>query len=556
MRKPLFPIFLLLFGLPLVSIAQDMTCPIIVQTALDTIHDLCDSTGRNQACYGNLSLEVEPQPEVESLKFDSPGDIVHAADIQSLRLSSMDAAVPEWGIAMMRLQANLPDTMPGQNVTFLLFGNVEIQNTVEQVPEIEVMVTASDSINVRRAPDDAVITTLAPGTILTANGRNAGSDWLRVALADNGAEGWVAGYLLHTEESIENLAVVQPGEMIYRPLQAFYIRTGLSDSPCSESPNSGLLIQTPEGAGEVEFTVNEVRIRLSSTAFLQAEAGNALIVNLLEGHAIVTTFDRTVTVPAGARTTIPIDENLSASGPPGDPEPYTEEAVQSQPVSLLPRPIEVAAPLTEAEIAAHSACTISSGTAVNLRGGPGTVYTRVASLSADTATVVTGKAEGADGFVWWQLSRERWVRSDVVEASGNCDAVVVISEQDFPPVPTPAPAPIVNSGGGYSSLIPIGLCTTPVVNAGRITLNIGVSRNRWANCEDAMAEAQNRGLAIFTGSGPAPANYRLSPQCHWNAQHSEWGISTEADVVLTPGIYTYTGTWLDGETYTCTFTVQ
>ena len=39
----------------------------------------------------------------------------------------------------MQLQANLPDTLPGQNVTFLLFGNVEIENAVvgdsEATPE-------------------------------------------------------------------------------------------------------------------------------------------------------------------------------------------------------------------------------------------------------------------------------------------------------------------------------------------------------------------------------------------------------------------------------------
>ena len=30
----------------------------------------------------------------------------------------------------MKLQANLPDSLPGQNVTFLMFGDVQIQNAV------------------------------------------------------------------------------------------------------------------------------------------------------------------------------------------------------------------------------------------------------------------------------------------------------------------------------------------------------------------------------------------------------------------------------------------
>ncbi|MCB9450515.1 MAG: hypothetical protein H6672_03700 [Anaerolineaceae bacterium] len=556
MRKSLFLILLFTFGLSLVSTAQDTTCPVIVQTALDTVRNLCDGTGRNQACYGNILLVAEPQPGATSLKFDTPGDLVSIADIQSLRLSSMNESMQEWGIAMLKLQANLPDTLPGQNVTFLLLGDVEIQNAVEELPEITVTVSASENINARRSPDGSIITTLAPGTALTANGRNTGSDWLRVILDEYDTVGWVAGFLLQSADDIQKLSVVQPDDVIYRPLQAFYLRTGLNDSACNEAPNSGLLIQTPEGAGEIIFTINEVNVRLHSTAFLQAEAGNALTINLLEGQAIVTAFEKTVTVLAGTQTAIPIDKNLSASGPPGDPEPYTEEAVHSQPISLLPQQIRVATPLTEAQIAARSACRASSSAAVNLRSGPGTAYTRLASLSANSGTIVIGQAEGRDGFVWWKLSGERWVRSDLVETSGNCSGVMVIPEEDLPPLPTPVPGAVVNSGSGNSSLVPIGLCISPVVNAGRITLNMGLSRNYWATCEDAVADGQRRGLATFTGTGPAPTNYRLSPGCHWNATYNEWGISTEADVVLTPGVYTYTGNWLEGETYTCTITVQ
>ena len=30
-------------------------------------------------------------------------------------------------------------------------------------------------------------------------------------------------------------------------MQAFYFRSGIGDAPCAEAPNSGILIQTPEG---------------------------------------------------------------------------------------------------------------------------------------------------------------------------------------------------------------------------------------------------------------------------------------------------------------------
>lgn len=121
------PLWVLLFTalLSISVIAQD-ACPSIVESALEAIDDFCTEAGRNQACYGNVSLEAEAKEGVSSFKFEETGDIVDVVDIASLRLQPMNEAENTWGVALMRLQANLPDTAPGQNVTFLLFGDVEI----------------------------------------------------------------------------------------------------------------------------------------------------------------------------------------------------------------------------------------------------------------------------------------------------------------------------------------------------------------------------------------------------------------------------------------------
>jgi hypothetical protein len=57
----------------------------------------------------------------------------------------MDPQVDEWGMVLMRVQANLPDTLPGQNVLFLLFGDVELD------PEPSSQLVSSVS-NVSREP--------------------------------------------------------------------------------------------------------------------------------------------------------------------------------------------------------------------------------------------------------------------------------------------------------------------------------------------------------------------------------------------------------------------
>ncbi|KXK24277.1 MAG: hypothetical protein UZ15_CFX003000333, partial [Chloroflexi bacterium OLB15] len=37
-----------------------------------------------------------------------------------------------------------------------------------------------------------------------------------------------------------------------------------------------------------------------------------------------------------------------------------------------------------------------------------------------------GQAIGADGFVWWRLGEGVWMRSDVVDETGDCAGVRVV----------------------------------------------------------------------------------------------------------------------------------
>ena len=108
------------------ALAQDATCSAIVQQAMADVQQDCAPTGRNQACYGYVSLDATPREGVQNFSFAKAGDLASVGDLDTLRLSALDVAKNTWGIALMKLQANLPDALPGQNVTFLLFGDVEI----------------------------------------------------------------------------------------------------------------------------------------------------------------------------------------------------------------------------------------------------------------------------------------------------------------------------------------------------------------------------------------------------------------------------------------------
>lgn len=86
-----------------------------------------------------------------------------------------------------------------------------------------------------------------------------------------------------------------------------------------------------------------------------------------------------------------------------------------------------------------SVCTATSASNINQRQGPGTNYFLAGALVANTPTTVIGQAQGLDGFVWWTLEGNVWVRSDLVTLEGNCDSLPTIAAPPPPPPPTAAP---------------------------------------------------------------------------------------------------------------------
>lgn len=271
-----------LFVAPGLAFVQATDCPQIVETALDAADEFCADTGRNQACYGHIALAADLRGDVADVVFEQPGDMVDVVSLDTLRLNPMDVETDEWGVALMRLQANLPDTLPGQNVTFLMFGDVEIRNAV--------------------AEDDP------PNTEIHA-------------------------------------------------MQAFYLRTGIGDAPCEGAPQSGLVVQTPEGVGAVVFNINGVDVEMGSTVFFQADAEEGMTVSTLEGATHVSDELGSQPILAGTWVRIPLDENLRPSRAPGWPRPYTcRSAIHAAlPLRLLPRDIEIAPAMEDDQFAAVQA---------------------------------------------------------------------------------------------------------------------------------------------------------------------------------------------------------
>ncbi len=262
-----------LYLAPALALAQVADCPEIVQTALTAAEQFCTETGRNQACYGHVALTAELAADASA--FDEAGDIVDVALVESLRLNPLDEAAGEWGVALMNLQANLPDTLPGQNVTFLMFGDVEITNAV----------TLDDTTGLQ-------------------------------------------------------------------PMQAFYLRTGIGDAACADAPESGLLVQTPEGVGSIVFNVNGVDVEMGSTVFFQSDVEDGMTVSTLEGAAYVASEEGTQPILPGSWVRVRLNQRLQAIGAPELPESYERRMrlLQHLPLRLLRRRIEIARPLTQRQL--------------------------------------------------------------------------------------------------------------------------------------------------------------------------------------------------------------
>lgn len=446
------------FGPSKVDAQAAATCPNMVKKALTTVSGRCNNTARNNACYGNGSLEVEAQQGVTDFKFSNPGDKAQLTTIRSLKLGALDTAAQTWGIALLRLQANLPDTVRGQNVTMLMFGDVEItdnaqaasltQATIEgaTLTPLAATVVANDTEQApTRLAEQTKLwepararETVRAGTVQAqADNRDATSQaraeqqnptqqaraTVQDATADtratnqSGTAKARATLLTENQQTrVANIRATQnvpPSPTVYKPMQAFYFRSGIGDVACNEAPRDGMLIQSPQGPYRITLSINDVKIELGSTAFFQAQAGAHLIVSTLEGTATASSFGVTEAAVAGQRVRIPLDANLRASGPPLPPEPYNDADMAALPVRNMPQRITIIpsvgnrGPESLVSSAVGEAC-IKGGVTIGVSNPAGIGYIDVGEYAGGTwtakaGTTVTFQASG-QLFVqsgWW-----------------------------------------------------------------------------------------------------------------------------------------------------------
>lgn len=326
--------------------AQTGQCTEIIETAIANAEEGCSSIGRNQACFGHIALDATGQPDADNFQFSNIGDIVDVAEIETLTLGGFNSDTGAWGVVLMRLQANLPDTLPGQNVTVILFGDTTLRNAASSVaqqipPEQQQTISATGAVNIRSLPTTtaSVLGSVNSGVNITATGRTSDNQWIRTLFDEQ--PGWIASFLLSGDSRIEDLLVVEPDAEQFGPMQAFYLTTGIGRPDCNEIPDDGMIVQTPQGAGTINLTVNEVDIEMGSTVYFTVNDDRIMSVQPVEGAARVTSGGMTRTAIAGTRTQIQLNDDYLPEGEPSIPESYFgDEDIDDLPYEALEREIE------------------------------------------------------------------------------------------------------------------------------------------------------------------------------------------------------------------------
>lgn len=275
------------------ALAQQDECPELVQQALTDLGQNCDALDRNSVCYGYNKLAATFNQEQPDDYFSEVSDRTGLNELDTLSTTPLDTNAGTWGVAVMKVQANVPNSLPGQSVTFVLLGDAEIRNDVSPsdafTPADPVDVTIIGNVNIRSGASTKanVVGSVTDGTVLPADGISENGNWYRVLYNDSTA--WVNVQLVNAPDEAKALPVIT--QDLRTPMQAFYLTTGVSNTGCNKAPDA-LLVQGPDTM-RVNLTVNGADITIGSTVVFRSQESS--FGDLLNNDLLVDQFGTLLT---------------------------------------------------------------------------------------------------------------------------------------------------------------------------------------------------------------------------------------------------------------------
>ena len=304
-QKFIFLFIVMLTNISLIAAQSTQTCSTLVQQALAQMGTNCANLNSNSACYGHLGVDAQFVTGA-NVDFNQPADRASLTEITGIQTAPLNETTGEWGISVMRLSANLPNSIPGQGVVFIMLGDAQLTNEVSEeniyLPDqsVEVLVESdSGEASLLSFPPgwgnrrSLEVGTITNGTVLDVDAVSEDGLWLRASFVSEKSPSSKRGSAWlsindASEIDVSQLAVMNPTSRTQ--MQVFTLETGFGRPQCEEQPPSQIVIQGPSTL-EVDLTSNGLDFRLTSTLSLQViRSGNTCTM-------IFTPITGAVTIP-------------------------------------------------------------------------------------------------------------------------------------------------------------------------------------------------------------------------------------------------------------------
>lgn len=152
-------------NLTVTAIAQKNNgCQALIDQAIQASGNYCDNTSSNKVCYGNINITADLASNATQ-PFSERGDIIAINELRRLSASPLNLDSNEWGIAVFKIIANLPRSLPGETVTMVVFGNATLDNDSIESESLESFYFSSElgQISCEKVPFDGLMITSPDG---------------------------------------------------------------------------------------------------------------------------------------------------------------------------------------------------------------------------------------------------------------------------------------------------------------------------------------------------------------------------------------------------------
>ncbi|MCA9902278.1 MAG: hypothetical protein KC547_00360 [Anaerolineae bacterium] len=319
-----FTSYLLLMTLVLVApyqatYAQVDLCPSYTSRVVSDVASHCASMGPDEVCNGNSNVQTLVDGNSDPLDDSTElGTTSWLAGTLIVDTSPLDLNEQIYGVAPMRVRANLPVGHPGRDLVLMPIGGVEIGNGVPfdealllptEEESLSVVTATTATLYAEASASSPVVGTVPAGTSLIADGTTPDQDWLRVYFEYPGdygtvATAWINQSVLRNVNT-DLLPFVAADSLT--PMQKFYFNNTFESPLCPGAPSGSILVQAPKDV-ETDLVVNDADVLITSSVSFNIREPNTMELRVLDGMAVLCrNTPNEIIVPEGFAIDLPLN---------------------------------------------------------------------------------------------------------------------------------------------------------------------------------------------------------------------------------------------------------